>query len=246
MSTTNSTTKSAVEGQPPQQQQQQQLVVAEGVAEHLPPAERPVIVFNQLSDAQFDRALALFTPAPRTKTNLWTQKTYARNLVKVASYCESAMYARPGGECFSNKYVTTNFDNCMIQRFRNDNPQFFFSVNEWFNDTRGDIPAELLAWDPNGVDVMPQVETGVDWYKELTETDMQFEGFLDLFANCIDLEEEMAKEVANRKHASSTAFGDHPGTRMPAPINQHANFDNFTATGLMRPGGGSGLYFDKK
>jgi hypothetical protein len=219
-----------------------QLIVSENVAPQLPPGDRPVIVFNALTDAQFEKALALFKPAPRTKPNLWVQKEYTASLCKAAAYCEAAMFTRTNG-CFGNKIVSTNFDGCIIQKFRNNDEDFFFSIDEWFNDSRGELPAILKEWDPKSEEPMPQVETGVDWYKKLTDIDMQMEGFLDLFVNCIDLEEKMAQEVASRKHAATTAFGDHPGTRMPDPINQNASFGQFTPSGLLGGAGGSGLKF---
>ena len=220
-----------------------QVVVTENVATHLPPNERPVIVFGQLSDNQFDKALALFKPPERTMANLWKQKEYTDDLIKVAAFCEAAMFVNPDGGCFTNFIVENNFDNCMIHQYKTDDEDFHFSIREWFNTTRGEVPKELRDWDPKEYEPMPQVKTNVDWFKKLTDIDRQFNGFLALFSNCIDLEEKVNKEVARRKHAASTAFGDHPGTRMPDPIHQEANFDQFTASKLLADGIGSGLQF---
>jgi len=219
---------------------EQQIVLREESS-----AERPVIVLQGLSDEQFTQVMQLFAPPPRTKATLWTQPQYTKTLVKVAAFCESVMYMRPNGGCFASPDVANNLDSCMIQKFRDDNTDFFFSVNEWFNNTRGEVPDLLKNWEPDKepYDPMPQCPTGVDWCAKLTEIDMQYPGFLDLFSNCIDMDEEFVCEVAKRRHGASTAFGDHAGTKMPSPRQEVADFSNFTPSGLLGFNGGGGLQF---
>lgn len=220
-----------------------ELVVSENVAPELPPGERPVIVFQGLSDAQFDKALALFQPPPRTKFNLWKQKDYNENLIKVAAYCEANMFKRPdGGGCFTRKAIGVNFDTAMIQQFRNDDEDFYFSIDEWYNDSRGEIPAEIKDWDPKGYEPMPQVETDVDWPRVLTATDLKYPGFLAIFSNCIDLEEKYNAELQKRHQQASTTFGEHDGTKMPDPLNSAAHFQDFTPSTLLT-GASGGLSF---
>lgn len=222
-----------------------QIVVSENIATHLPPSERPVLVFNQLTESQFDKALALFQPPERTQANLWQNTEYTKDLIKVAAFCEAAMYTQKSG-CFTNVIVENNFDNCMINQFKEeDDTEFFFSIKRWFNDTRGEIPIELQKWNPKKYEPMPQVKTDVDWFKKLTDTDRMFNGFLKLFSHCIDLEEQFNQEVAKRKHCASTTFGEHEGTKMPDPIHQDANFDQFTPSGLLSGNINSGLQFNR-
>jgi|UniRef100_A0A6C0IUI2 hypothetical protein len=205
--------------------------------------QRPVIVFNQLSNEQFDKVLALFKPEPRTQANLWRQEDYSKDLIKCAAFCEASMFTNPSGSCFTNIAIENNFDNCMISQFKKDDNGFMFSIREWFTETRGPIPKLLKEWDPNGYDPMPNVKTNVDWFKKLTDVDRTFPGFLKLLSHCIDLEEDFAQQVSKRKHGASTAFGDHPGTKMPDPIHQDADFGNFTASRLLADRVGAGLQF---
>lgn len=204
-----------------------------------------------LTDAQFEKALTVFAPPPKTKPSLWQNKEYTKNLIKVAAYLDAVQYMRPNGSCFDSQIISNHFDNCMIQQFGgendtvNDGKEFSFSIDEWFNDVRGDVPEELRNWDPQGVEPMPVIEQTVDWYGALTEQELHFNGFVDLFSNCIDLEELTAAEVAKRKHGAMTTFGDHPSqrTQMPDPINQRANFDNFTPSKLIGSTASAGMQF---
>lgn len=224
---------------------EKQLVVTEGAATHLPKNERPVIVFQGLSDDQFDKALALFAPPPRTKPTLWSDTGYTEKLIKVSAFCESVMFVRPNGGLFANKSTSNNFDHVMIQKFRNDDNEFSFSIEEWFADTRGELPASLKNWNPDTppYDPMPQYATGIDWCAKLTQVDLQFAGFLDLFANAIDLDEKLAAEISRRRHGATTAFGDHQGTQMPEPLTQIASFEQFTPSGLLSGGSSGGMNF---
>jgi hypothetical protein len=200
-----------------------------------------------LTDAQFERALAIFTPPPRTKPNLWADKTFSEKLIKVSAYLESVQYMRPNGSCFAQTLISNHFDNCMIQKFGGEEEGALevFSVDEWFNDTRGEVADALRNWDPKGDDPMPALSISADWYGALTETDLQYEGFVSMFANCIDLEEKTEAEIFKRKHGAMTTFGLHPSDQsiMPDAINQQANFDKFTPSGLLGGGGSGGLSF---
>lgn len=203
-------------------------------------SERPVIVFNGLNDEQFDRALQLFSPPPRTKPTLWSRPEYRDNLIKAAAFCEAVMYMRPNGNLFANKSIANHFDGMMIEQYRNDNEDFTFSVNEFYSDTRGELPEELQNWDPKDEKPMPTVTSDVDWADALTDMDLHYPGFLDLMCTCIDLDEKISTEVARYKHSTATTFGDHEGTRMPDPINARANFEEFTPSRLISGGGHSG------
>lgn len=215
-----------------------QLVVSEGVSTNLPPAERPVIVFNGLSDEQFSKALQLFAQPPRTKPTLWARPEYTQQLIKCAAFCESAPAIRPTGGLFQSKSISNNFDNCMIQKFRQPDQDYFFSVEEWYADRRGPIPDALKNWDPyEDTEIMPRFDTNVDWCEELTAWDVQYPGFLDLFSNCIDMDEQLEASINSRKHGANTRFGSggiFPSTQMPAAINQKATFDDFTASSLLK------------
>lgn len=219
--------------------QDKQLVISSNQAEGSP-------ISFALTDAQFERALAVFKPPAPTKPNLWTNKEFSKKLIKVSAYLESVQYMRPNLLCcFSQTLISNHFDNCMIQKFGETEEYFTFSIDEWFNDTRGEVSEKLRNWDPQGVEPMPQLDIQTDWYGALTETELAYPGFVDLFSNCIDLEEETEAAIAKRKHGASTAFGSHPGeqgTPMPESINHTANFDKFTPSGLLG-GGGSGLKF---
>ena len=211
-----------------------------------------------LTDVQFSQALTLFAPPPRTKANLWTSKvdpSFIRKVVKVVAYLESVQYMRPGGTCFASTLISNHFDSVMLEKFREtlvaaaaeaegdaelaENASF--SIDEWFTDTRGPIPDALKKWDPKKFEPMPVVPMQVDWYGALTEAELQFSGFVELFMNCILLEEETDIEMARRKHGAMTTFGTHPGdgTAMPKAINQQASFENFTPS---RVGSGSAMF----
>lgn len=209
-----------------------------------------------LTDAQFSQALTLFAPPPRTKPNLWCSKVdpaFIKHITKVVAYLESVQYMRPGGTCFSSTLISNHFDSVMIEKFRETlvaaaeaegdvaAEEATFSIDEWFSDMRGEVPEALLRWDPKKFEPMPVVPMNVDWYGALTDAELQFDGFVSLFANCIDLEEETAQEISRRKHSASTAFGSHPGegTRMPAARSQQASFENFTPSRV----GTSGMSF---
>ena len=191
-----------------------------------------------LTDAQFTRALAVFAPPPRTKPNLWRDDKYIEELIDVCAYLESVQYMRPNGSCFAQTLVSNHFDHCMKEEFGETIERF--SIDEWFNDSRGEIPAALRKWDPKGHEPMPMLDMQVDWYGALTDTDLAYPGFVKLFAKCIKLEEKTEECINRRKHGAMTTFGAHPGERtpMPAPINQQANFDRFTPSGLLSGGGG--------
>jgi len=212
-----------------------------------------------LTDAQFERALAIFTPPPRTKPNLWTSKidtTFIRKVVKITSYLECVQYMRPGGNCFASMLISNHFDNVMIEKFRgafadlandeigDDDGQFTFSIDEWFTNVRGEVPKDLANWNPKKHLPMPLLDMQVDWYGALTEAELQFEGFVELFANCIALEEETDEAMAKRKLGSMTTFGTHPGDRpaMPAPINQQASFEKFKPSQLLGNAGGGASF----
>ena len=215
------------------------------------PVDRQIIISEQqdgdvaankqlvfaLTDEQFERALALYKPAERTKPTLWRNKTFNKNMIKVVAYLESVQYMRQNKKCFSSMIISNHFDNCMIEQFggKDDDAEFTFSIDEWFNDTRGELPDALANWDPKGHEPMPIVPMHVDWYGQLTRTELQYEGFVDLFANCIDLEEETEREISKRKHGAMTTFGTHPSeyTAMPEPINRQAKFDEFTPSKLL-------------
>ena len=224
-----------------------QIVVSENIATHLPPAQRPVIVFNALTDDQFNKALQLFAPPPRTKPNLWARKEYTKDLIKCAAFCEAVPSMRPDGRVFANNTVTNNFDNCMIQKFRDGDEKFGFAIQEWFTDTltrngKNPIPDALKNWNPDKppYDLQPKWDSGVDWCAKLTKVDLKYEGFLELLSNCIDLDELLQAEINKRKHGANSTFGVHPSTRMPDPINQQADFEQFTPSGLL--GQGQGLF----
>lgn len=218
-----------------------ELVVADTTGpSNLASSDRPVIVFNGLSDDQFNKALALFQPPPRTKPTLWERPAFRDNIIKAAAFCEAAMYNRPNGNLFASQSIANHFDGMMIERFHNDNDDFKFSINEEFNDARGPIPDKLKHWDPKGVDPMPSVSTDVDWADWLTEMDLRYAGFLDMLCTCIDFDERITAEVTKYKHSASTSFGEHAGTTMPDPIHAKATFEEFTASRLIGGGGSSG------
>ena len=203
------------------------------------------MVFS-LTDEQFERALSLYTPPPPTKPSLWKNKTFSKDLVLVVSYLESVQYLRPNDGCFSSPIISNNFDNCMIQDYGggddDEETTFTFSVDEWFNDIRGELPDALKDWDPQGHEPMPQINMNVDWFDALTKAELAFPGFVSLFSNCINLEEEVGEQIQKRKHMASTAFGSHPAsTKMPDPVNQQADFAQFTPSSLFS--GNRGMKF---
>lgn len=223
-------------------EEEKQLTVTDPAnTQHLPPAERPVIVFNQLTGDQFDKALALFTPPPRTKATLWKQKPYTKDLIKCAAFCEAVPSMRPTGKLFANISVANNFDNCVIESARdNGDEEMTFSVQEWFSDTltnngENPIPDALKNWKPDEppFELQPEWESGVDWCAKLTKADLEFPGFVELFSSCIDMDEELQREIAKRKHGANATFGTHPSTKMPASRNQAVDFDSFAPSKLI-------------
>lgn len=250
VATADTTTTDDTAEKPPAVLDGKQLVVSSNQSSGAP-------ISFALTDAQFSQALTLFAPPPRTKANLWTSKvdpTFIRKLVKVVAYLESVQYMRPGGTCFASTLISNHFDSVMLEKFREtlvaaaaesedadlaENASF--SIDEWFTDTRGPIPEALKKWNPKKFEPMPVVPMQVDWYGALTVAELQFSGFVDLFMNCILLEEETDAEMARRKHGAMTTFGTHPGdgTAMPKAINQQASFENFTPS---RVGTGSAMF----
>lgn len=183
-----------------------------------------------LTDAQFEKALSVITPPKPTKPNLWRNEAFSEKMVEVAAYLESVQYVRPTGTCFALTMISNHFDNVILE----ENPELeSFSVDEWFSDTRGEIPEALKDWDPKGTEPMPQMDLEVDWFQALTDAELQFPGFVTLFANCINLEEKTFQRTQTRKHGAMTTFGGHEGTKMPESRVGQGAFDNFRPSTLL-------------
>lgn len=198
-------------------------------------AQRPVIVFQGLSDDQFQQALQLFEPPKPTKPSLFLDKTFTLSLADVCAYLEAIQYQRKDAKLFANPMVCNHFDNVMIEKFRTEDNDFSFSINEWFSDTRGEIPKALRDWDPNGFAPMPTVDITVDWYHAVTEAELAFPGFVTLLKNCMDMEERMLEQLKKRQHQGRLGWNSDAssGTKMPAPVDRASNFSEFTPSGMI-------------
>lgn len=241
------------------EQSKQLVVAAEDVSRG-----RPAMTFA-LTDAQFERALSVFQPPKPSKVTLWTSKVdpeFMTNLTVVGAFLDSIQYVRPrGGGCFTQPIISTHFDNVVLlmkqERSGGDDDgdddddkedDVKFSIDEWYTDTRGEIPKEMQDWDPHGIKPMPHNDWHVDWVGALTNMEEELPGFVALFAKCIKLEEETTKILSQRKYGASTAFGDHPSERtaMPLARDRQATMENFTPSGLLSgTSNGSNALFSK-
>jgi hypothetical protein len=194
-----------------------QLVVQE--TEH-----HPVVVFNGLNQEQLDRALSIFTPPVPTKVSLSMDQQFMLTMAEVVGHMEAIVFLDKTGRLFPNNDIANHFDNVIIQTLEpdEDGDPAKFSVNEWYSDTRGPIPASLQNWDPSGYAPMPQYEgPKVNWYDELINMELRIPGFVKLIKNCIDLEEVMNRTVQKQRQAAASVWNargfNFEGTKMPDP-----------------------------
>ncbi len=202
----------------------------------------PIIVFQGLTDDQFSKALSLFQPPPISKVSLFHDATFMGTLAEVVGYMESIQYVRKDAKMFDNTVVSNHFDNVMLAKIEEvEGPDVeeaaFFSVNEWFSDTRGPLPKAIKNWDPEGFEPMPAHEgLKVDWYDELTKMELEYNGYVQLIKNCIDMEEKMQEALNKRRHSGMMQWSDRGGQVMPPPIitgqNQRSGED-FQASKLL-------------
>lgn len=187
--------------------------------------QQPIIVFQGLSDDQFKQALTLFQPRPPTKQSLMIDAEKMKQIGVIAGYLEGIKYNSTEHSTFSEPIVINHFDNVMTTMMKDRDETF--SINEWFADTRGQLPPEWSNYNPNedaNGDYMPAPEykgLNVDWIGAVINQELDTPGFVSLFYNCIHMQRAMHSELQQSRTAGRSAIGGDLFTShraAPAPI----------------------------
>lgn len=175
---------------------------------------KPIVLLQCATEEQFERALQLFQPPEPTKSSLIQDPEFVKNLAEVTGHIEGMAFTDKSGKLFPNPMISNYFENAMMDKTGEQ-----FRVNEWFSDTRGELPEAIQKWDPNGFNPMPEYEgPSVDWYDELTTRELEYPGFVQMLKNCIDLEYTTTNVVMKqRSTAGLVAAMGNSGTKMPKP-----------------------------
>lgn len=202
---------------------------------------RPIIVFQSLSDAQFDKALQLFQPVKKTKFTLMADAELTRQMATVAGYLESIQYTSGSSQVFSEKMVANHFDNAVTKLLPEDEPPFV--INEWVADIRSEVatPPEIAKYNPNADqndDYMPMPEykgLNVDWLDVLSEQELAIPGFVAVFYNCLQMQRTIQAEVQrNRTYNSPLMCGaEQSHRRPPSPKVDNAALLEITTSALL-------------
>jgi hypothetical protein len=184
-------------------------------------ADRPIIVFQGLSDEQFKQAITLFQPKPETRATLMTNPVVTQDLTEAIAHLESRMYVSRDTKVFNDQMISNNFDNTLLSMMGPDAE--VFRINEWFDGARrAHIPKAVLEYDPNPKNgdftAMPTHKgITVDWVTLLTDMELRYPGFIALLANCIRIEKDIQDKISKKTQERQVEW-DMP-QRMPAPID---------------------------
>ena len=198
-------------------------------------ADRPIIVFQGLSDDQFKQAIALFAPKPETRATLMANPVVTQDLTEAIAHLESRMYVSRETKVFDDAMISNNFDNTLLTMM-GPNAEVF-RVNEWFdNARRAHIPKAVLDYNPNlpNGDFMPIPEhksITVDWVTLLTDMELRYPGFIPLLANCIRLEKDIQDKIT-KKTQEKQVMWDVPRP-MPAAVDHGTPIFSLNATSFL-------------
>ena len=207
-----------------------ELVVASKVH-----ADRPIIVFQGLSDDQFQQAIALFQPKPETRATLMANPVVTQDLTEAIAHLESRMYVSRETKVFDDPMISNNFDNTLVTMMGPNAD--VFRINEWFDSARrAHIPKAVLDYNPNlpDGDFMPIPEhksITVDWVTLLTDMELRYLGFIPLLANCIRLERDIQDKIAKKTQEKQSQW-DVPRP-MPAAVDHGTPIFSLKATSFL-------------
>lgn len=224
------------------------------------PGNAPMIVFNgPLTDKQFMQLTTLFTEPPPTKPNLLRNPAWIEMASEVAAELDAHVFTHgaKNARLFGSNVVANHFDGAMIELIRDkckadrvergedadveiteDEETITFSADEWFNDTRGKLPDELLKWDPQGKAPMP-VWRGlmVDWVEELIKMEKEYPGFTKLLNGCFELEKKIQAKITAKRYQGSLAWNEDDKDPNDPEYNTHL-------AGITPAPPGAGLFGD--